>query len=91
MPLGIEPEAHYEQHTVNVRPGDLILFYTDGVTEAMNASGESFETERLERILISNCNVSAGELLSALESELGSFVGTEEQSDDVTMLAVKRR
>ena len=89
--MGIEPETIYDQHTVSLGPGDLILFYTDGVTEAINAQGERFETDRLEHILISHCNVSAGELLDALENELASFVGPEAQFDDITMMVVKRR
>jgi serine phosphatase RsbU (regulator of sigma subunit) len=90
MPLGVEPEATYEQNIVKLEQGDLMLFYTDGVTEAVNASGEYFDTGRLERFLISHCEDSAGEILSALEAELSAFVGPGERSDDVTMLAVRR-
>jgi sigma-B regulation protein RsbU (phosphoserine phosphatase) len=90
MPLGIDPEAIYDEHTVNIEPEELILFYTDGVTEAINAQGERFETNRLERILENYCNASAEELLDALEGELTSFVGSEPQFDDITTLAAKR-
>src|SRR3990172_7058030 len=76
MPLGIEPEEVYQQHTVNLKSGDLILFYTDGVTEAINAQGEMYETDRLERFLINHYNFSAEEILDALEEELASFVGS---------------
>lgn len=91
MPLGIDPQATYEQHTVNLEAGDLILFYTDGVTEAINAQGVRYETDRLERFLINHHNHTAGEILDALEEELASFAGLEAQYDDVTMMVVKRR
>jgi len=91
MPLGIEPEEVYQQHTVNLKSGGLILFYTDGVTEAINAQGEMYETDRLERFLINHYNFSAEEILDALEEELASFVGSIAQYDDITMMVVKRR
>jgi phosphoserine phosphatase RsbU/P len=90
LPLGIEPETIYEQHIVDLGVGDMILLYTDGVTEAINAQDQRFEMERLERFLINHCSVTAEETLNALEKELASFVGSEARYDDVTMMAVKR-
>ncbi len=48
LPLGLFEEAEYEEYTLPCSPGDLVVFYTDGVTEAVNSGSEDFGAERLE-------------------------------------------
>jgi sigma-B regulation protein RsbU (phosphoserine phosphatase) len=66
MPLGIEVDAAYEQHQLQFQPGDFIVLYTDGITEAIDPQEEMFGLERLEQLLLANCAASACELLETL-------------------------
>ena len=88
--LGLFPESTYEQDTVHLDPGDLILFYTDGVTDARNAQGEFFGRERLEHLLRENGQQAAPQLIAALESAVAAFSGGVVPFDDVTIVAAKR-
>jgi len=76
--------AKYRPQAMKLGPGDSLLLYTDGVTEAMNGTGELYGEERLERTL-----KSAGpEFVTAIRHDVALFVGVTEQSDDITMLAL---
>jgi sigma-B regulation protein RsbU (phosphoserine phosphatase) len=90
MPLGIDLEQAFAQGALALEPGDFILLYTDGVTEATNAAMEEFGIERLVRVVESNRQNRARELLAALEAELGDFVGASLPADDVTVAIVRR-
>lgn len=73
----------YRVQAVKLSPGDSILLYTDGVTEAMDAAGAQYGEERLERTLKS----SGPAFVSTIRQDVAAFVGETEQSDDITMLA----
>lgn len=88
--LGLLPNATYEQGTVHLDPGDLILFYTDGVTDATNAQAEHFGKQRLERLLRENQQRGAPQLIDALESAVQAFAGGKAPFDDVTIVAARR-
>jgi sigma-B regulation protein RsbU (phosphoserine phosphatase) len=88
--LGLFPDATFEQGTVHLDPGDLILFYTDGVTDATNAQAEHFGKQRLERLLRENQQRGAPQLIAALESAVQAFAGGEAPFDDVTIMAARR-
>jgi sigma-B regulation protein RsbU (phosphoserine phosphatase) len=89
IPLGIEPDVTYEQRTLHLIPGDLILLYTDGVTDAMNAQGQDFGMERLERVLQDHFSASALDVLVALEGALDEFTGSAAPFDDMAMMVVR--
>jgi sigma-B regulation protein RsbU (phosphoserine phosphatase) len=82
------PDYEYKEKTLKLKPGDGILLYTDGVTEARNSSGEFFEADRL----LSWVNGTGGkyedaeEYVKALASYMDAFRGNAERSDDMTML-----
>lgn len=90
MPLGIDPEVDYRQEVLDLQAGDLLLLYTDGVTEAMDAQGSEFGQGALENLLVSNPEATASELIEALKSALAEFAGDSSPSDDITMLVVHR-
>jgi serine phosphatase RsbU (regulator of sigma subunit) len=69
-------------------PGDLLVLYTDGVSEAANEAGEEFGEERLIDGLRRHKELAPGELIRALVSEVGAF-STQEQQDDITLVVVK--
>lgn len=86
MVLGIFEDEDYENGCVPMNPGDVLFMYTDGVTEALNEQREFFDETRLEERLQA---YKQGELLPQIEKDIHAFVGGQEQSDDITMLAVR--
>ena len=90
IPLGIEAAQQWGQQTVTLGPGDLCLCYSDGVTEAQNADGDFFGTERLVALLRRHADCSAQEVRAAVLDAVGDFAGGVTQADDVTLLALAR-
>jgi phosphoserine phosphatase RsbU/P len=88
IPLGIEADGSYQQHVQQLRPGDQIIFYTDGITEATNAEGELFGTERLDRVL-ENCSLQASALLELVLSRVDEFMKGHPAHDDQTMIVAR--
>ena len=70
--------------------GDLLLFHTDGVTEAKNATGQMLGEERLRAILTAKLEASAEQVQQAVVATLENFTGGTPQSDDFTLFVVKR-
>ncbi|MFH1011777.1 MAG: PP2C family protein-serine/threonine phosphatase [bacterium] len=87
--LGMAPNLAYSQTTVELAPGELLLMYTDGVSEAMNCAGEEFGEERLKALLVEYYALSPQELLERMESELVAFHGSEVFEDDFTLLIAR--
>jgi sigma-B regulation protein RsbU (phosphoserine phosphatase) len=88
LPLGLFPDQQYEQATLRLRPGDQIVFYTDGITEAQNAAGQMFGPERLDGAL-ANCHLDAQGLIETVLAELGAFTGGLPPGDDRTLVVAK--
>jgi serine phosphatase RsbU (regulator of sigma subunit) len=88
--LGFLPSHQYESATYQLQPGEMLAIYSDGVTEAMNPSHDQFDEERLESILSENRHLDAHALLDLIVDRVKSFAGTQEQSDDITLLLLRR-
>ncbi len=89
--LGVMDRAGYERGAVRLEPGDVVALFTDGVTEAMNPSGEEYLEERLEAALQRAHTKSAADIVDLVHKDIAKFTGNvEELSDDLTMLVVKR-
>jgi sigma-B regulation protein RsbU (phosphoserine phosphatase) len=91
LPLGIESTAAYETATVDLRPGDVLIFFTDGVVEAFNKAGEEFGNDRWFAAIRALPNGSAQESLQYLMRHVDEFVGATRQSDDITCLIFRCR
>jgi sigma-B regulation protein RsbU (phosphoserine phosphatase) len=89
--LGYESDIPYEEKTIHCAPGDFIVFYTDGVTEAMNASRELFSEERFRSELQKVSELSPDEMLNSVLQALAEFVEETPQSDDITLVIAKRK
>jgi serine phosphatase RsbU (regulator of sigma subunit)/putative methionine-R-sulfoxide reductase with GAF domain len=89
--LGIIQDLEMEERTISIGPGDLLLLYTDGLTEAFSPGGEVFGEDRLLEILRSREHASAREALETLEESVRRFSGPISLADDLTMLAIRRR
>ncbi len=87
--LGMLDDMEYDVHKIVLRPGDTILLYTDGVTEAMNANAELFEESRLEGSLTRLNGAPLRELLDGINADLMQFAAGAPQADDITMLALQ--
>ncbi len=90
IPLGVTNDIPYEQKTVHLEPGDLLLLYTDGVTDATDAQMQSFGMERLERVVFDHGHEPLPDIVSGLEREIDAFAGTAEQFDDIAIVGIKR-
>ncbi|MBT21648.1 hypothetical protein CMK17_17085 [Candidatus Poribacteria bacterium] len=90
MILGCFGFAEFETETIELESGNKILFYTDGLTEAeFEAEGEFYGEERLEQVFKKNSNLPADELCKKIREDLFGFCGTNQQKDDITIVAIK--
>jgi sigma-B regulation protein RsbU (phosphoserine phosphatase) len=89
--LGAFADIPLEERQIEVAPGDLLVFYTDGVTEAMNAAGQMFGEERLQTTITANVGGSAEQVCQAVLKALEIFTEDTPPSDDITLLVVKRQ
>ena len=89
--LGVFDNLNYQEDTLQLEKGDTLVMFTDGVTEATNAAYEEFGAERLDNILRQHTDASCQQIIEAVNTGIKDFVGEAEQSDDITMLVVKRR
>jgi putative ABC transport system permease protein len=89
--LGLFEEAGWEEAMVDLRSGDLLVAFTDGVPEAVNAGGEEFGEERLAALLRESLGGSAEEVSARLSARLRDWGGEAEQYDDLTVVVVAVR
>jgi serine phosphatase RsbU (regulator of sigma subunit) len=90
MPLGVMEDAEWEKVSVKIEPGDALLLYTDGVTEAQNMEEEFFGMPQLKEVFSQQRGRSAAEIRDAVYGAVREWVGQAEQFDDITMLVVVR-
>ena len=79
----------YKQYEGQLEAGDVLYLYTDGVTEATDLSENLYGEERLEKILNADLNLLPEQLISAVRQNISQFIGEADQSDDITMLALR--
>ncbi len=90
FPLGIIPAAEYEMGEMTLSPGESLVIYSDGVSEANNLAGDEFGLDRLSSVIQENLRSSAAGLRDKVESALSSFTQTAPANDDITLVIVKR-
>jgi sigma-B regulation protein RsbU (phosphoserine phosphatase) len=89
--LGLVTQSPYASGQIVLNPGDALVLYTDGVTEAMNPSETLYSDQRLERFLANNRGSSPRQIVGDLVSDVRQFAGEAPQSDDITVLALLYR
>src|SRR6202522_1504116 len=89
FPLGMFKDVSYEEFTLSTRPGDAIVFFSDGIVDAVNESEEMFGTERLIALVTSQLANSAEGMVDAIYKELSAFQGGVERFDDETVVVLK--
>jgi serine phosphatase RsbU (regulator of sigma subunit)/putative methionine-R-sulfoxide reductase with GAF domain len=90
MALGVVEGTSMEERRIELKPGDGLLLYTDGLSEAFSTAGDMFGEERIIAALQAGQAKSAERILQRIEVDLDKFVGDEAQSDDMTMLLLRR-
>ena len=88
--LGAMSGLDYDQASIKLAPGDAVLLYTDGLTEAENVDGEQFGMERLQNVLIDMPNTDPQEMTEVIIEAVADFVGDAPQFDDLTCLILTR-
>ncbi len=91
MVLGAVENFQYRNDKITLEKGDMLFTFTDGVTEAMNRDGEQFGEERLEKLLAKCGGKTSQETIDTVRAAVAEWAGEAEQSDDVTMLVIKRK
>ena len=91
FPLGLFTDVNYEQFTLSMRPGDVVVFFSDGIADAQNAAGEMFGGERLAALLQTLHVRTASEIADAIMAEVGAFQNGFERFDDETLVVLKVR
>ena len=89
VPLGILHDQQWKCASVELSENDLMLAYTDGITEACNINGEMFGTERLTRVLIENIDIKASETIAAIFSAVDQHVQQPMAKDDMAVVVAK--
>lgn len=90
LPLGIMADAEFREGRTQLHPGDVLVIYSDGVSEAVNPSGEEFGPTRLYEVVARNLDASAGGIRDRIESALTKFCQGTPAADDITLVIVKR-
>ena len=89
--LGAIEDTSYENDRVDLSPGDVLVVFTDGITEALDPDDRQFSDARLEKVVVANAGSTAGTLIDRVIAEVRSFTRGREQSDDTTILVIARR
>jgi sigma-B regulation protein RsbU (phosphoserine phosphatase) len=88
MILGIRRDIHFEEKQTQLEPGDIVFFYTDGVTEATDPSGQQYGTARLHAFLLQHAADAPEQMVAAALAELKQFCQCETFGDDVTIVVM---
>ena len=91
LPLGIRADADYREGRTHMQRGDVLVIYSDGVTEAASPTGEEFGPTRLYEVVSRNVDASAAGIRDRIESALTKFSQGTKAADDITLVIVKRQ
>ncbi len=88
---GVMEDIPFTEETLQLEPGDTLLMYTDGVTEATDTEEKLYGEARLEALLKQSTQADCQQIIDNVKADVKAFVGEAEQSDDITLLALKRK
>ena len=91
LPLGLSEDASWESRVAYLKPGALLLLYTDGIHDAQNPGGEFFGEERVLKLIHSRQQQTAQDIQEALLNEVYEFANGEPQVDDITLMVLSRQ
>lgn len=88
-PVGVEKTTEYKDIVFTVKTGDIIIAYTDGVIEALNAEGKQYSYSSLSNVITANAKLSGKDIANKIKEDIKKFVGVEMLHDDQTILLIK--
>ena len=88
LPLGIDDGIEYEEKLVKIKPGSSVIFYTDGVTEAMDTTGQLYAYERFRKSIEAHQHLEPMAMVDSLLADIAVFTEGANQSDDITVLVL---
>jgi sigma-B regulation protein RsbU (phosphoserine phosphatase) len=91
VPLGLLEEAAYDELQFQIDPGDTLILFSDGVADALDRGGDFYDMNRFLDSIHRHSTEAVPELLKNLYAELRQFIGEAEISDDVTIIALRRK
>jgi len=87
--MGVLDDAAYTQESVELAVGDVLVLYTDGITEAEDVNLDMFGVERLEQVILASSGLPAHEICTAILGAVKAFTGDHPQSDDITLMVIR--
>jgi sigma-B regulation protein RsbU (phosphoserine phosphatase) len=91
MPLGlVDPGIPYGSYEIRIEPGDCVVLYSDGVTDAQNVQDDEFGDERLRHVVRASANEPASVIVSRVFEAIDEFAGAAPQFDDITIFVIKK-
>lgn len=91
LPLGVMTSVHYETDEFMIQPGDTLILYTDGVTEASDVTNNQYGLNKLVKFLNSTNDLNSTETVNAVIADIEKFTSSDFQHDDITMICLKRK
>jgi len=88
-PLGILPAIRYQEEHGRMEPGDVLLLYSDGVTEAFNPAGEEFD-ERVKDVVVEKRGEPAAAIVEAVHEAVAAWTAGQPATDDITVVVARR-
>jgi len=91
IPLGFLERFEFSEHSISLQPGDLLVVFSDGISEAMNSFSEEFGEGHIQEIIMTERNKSARTIVQSIVNSVNEYVAGCEQSDDITLICIKRK
>jgi sigma-B regulation protein RsbU (phosphoserine phosphatase) len=88
FPLGLFPDVEYDELNVATQPGDIVVFISDGISDAENAENEMYGEERLSSLLSTVPHHSPAEIADAILADVARFQGSQDRFDDETIIVL---
>ena len=89
FPLGMFPNATWEEFSIAMQPCDSMVFFSDGIVDAQNAAGEMFGNDRLVATVKKHRNKSASKMAESILTDVGRFQGKRDRFDDETVVVLR--
>ncbi|HZP62065.1 MAG TPA: SpoIIE family protein phosphatase [Terriglobales bacterium] len=89
LPLGLFDDAEYDELSFAAKPGDMFVFFSDGILDAQNRARELFGRARLEQIVTGNCGMSADQVVNSIFQAVSDHAGSEDAFDDQTVVVMR--
>jgi phosphoserine phosphatase RsbU/P len=89
LPLGLFDDAEYDEFSFRAKPGDMFVFYSDGILDARNKAGDMFGRTRVEQIVAKCADESADHVIKSIFKAVAEFVAGEEAFDDQTVVVIR--